>query len=162
MYVKLVVMFVACGISMSACNEEKPEKAQQTDKSVSSTITKTVPSSPQTDNQIKWMYSLSEGLKAAKKSSKPLMVDFYADWCGWCKKLDRETYRDQEVIRLSKDFICVKVNTDENPEASQHYRVSGLPTIVFLDSNGEIIENVVGYRGSSKYIKILSDIIKGL
>lgn len=159
---KLVVMLAAFMISMSACNEENHEKVRKTDNNVSHTITQKETFLQQSDNQIKWMYSLPEGLKAARKSSKLLMVDFYADWCGWCKKLDRETYTDREVIKLSNDFICVKVNTDKNPEASQQYRVSGLPTIVFLNSNGEIIENVVGYRESSDYIKILSDIIKEL
>jgi thiol:disulfide interchange protein DsbD len=49
----------------------------------------------------------------AEEQNKPVMIDFGADQCGACKKLDEETFTDGRVIELSKNFVCIKVNTDK-------------------------------------------------
>lgn len=108
--------------------------------------------------EIKWVYNLYEALISAEESNKPLMVDFYADWCGWCKKLDKDTYTDPEVIRLSAQFICVKVDADKDSASSGKYKVKGLPTIIFMDSAGRIINEISGYRDSRFFIKAMSEI----
>lgn len=112
-------------------------------------------------SEIKWLTNLSEGLKAAQDTKKPLMVDFYADWCGWCKKLDKDVYPNPEVLKLAEKFICVKVDTDANKADADKYQISSLPTIVFLKPDGQVIEKIIGYRDSKDFIKIMSG-IKGL
>ncbi len=94
---------------------------------------------------ITWAGNLNSALKEAKSKSKPVMADFYTDWCGWCKKLDRDTYADPEVVSLSKKFICVKVNGDKYPDLVSKYGVSGYPTIIFLDPAGNKTNAIVGY-----------------
>ncbi len=83
---------------------------------------------------IEWHRSLADGVAAARKASRPLLVDFEAEWCGWCKKLDRETYGNDEVIRfVTNTFVAVKIDVDADPDTMKKFGISGLPTIVFLE-----------------------------
>ncbi len=64
------------------------------------------------------------------------MIDVYTDWCGWCKKLDEDTYSAKSVIKLSEQFVPVKVNAETEGEQmafAQAYGITGFPTILFLD-----------------------------
>ncbi len=103
---------------------------------------------------ITWHRSLSEASAAAKKQSLPLMIDFEADWCGWCKKLDRETYSQAPVIRfVSAAFIAVKVDADKESEAMKKYKVSGLPTILFLEPGGQELGRIEGFREAAVFLE---------
>jgi len=67
-------------------------------------------------------YGFEEGMEKAKREKKVLLVDAYTDWCGWCKVMDRETYKNPEVIaKLNRDFVAVKFN----PELDKRYNVDG-------------------------------------
>ena len=105
---------------------------------------------------IEWQPSFSKGLEIAKKAKKPIMADFYADWCGWCKKLDKTTYQDKNVIELSKKFVCIKVDTDQDQATSSKYGVKGLPTIVFLSPKGDVTNQIVGYRDGAYFATVMS------
>jgi len=107
-----------------------------------------------------WEDDLETALAKAKKSQKPVMVDFYTEWCGWCKKLDSDTYSDNKVDGLAKKFICVKVDGDKNREAASKYQIEGYPTIIFLSYEGKIDERVVGYRDANSFAGIMSSVLK--
>lgn len=108
---------------------------------------------------ISWRYNLSDALKAAKKEQKPIMVDFYTDWCGWCKKLDKDTYGDSRVQKLAGQFICVKVDGDRNADLVGKYNIRGYPTILFLDSNGNIAQRIPGYVGPADFLKTMNAVL---
>lgn len=114
-------------------------------------ISPLIPQEPEIE-EIKWYKSFEEGLKAAKEEKKPLMVDFEADWCIWCKRLDETTYKNSQVIALSKKFIPVKVNCDTDKDTAHKYKVTGLPTIIFMNTEGQEIHRVIGYRGPEDFV----------
>jgi len=121
--------------------------------------------------------SFDDALKAAKKEHKKIIVDIYTDWCGWCKKMDREAYSDTEIKEIIKDdFIYVKLNAEGNRvnnyngksytdgELAEYFQVTGYPTTVFLDSKGKVIEfnynkyrmnNLPGYYETNEFKKVL-------
>jgi tetratricopeptide (TPR) repeat protein len=107
---------------------------------------------------IHWERDFNAALQKAKAQHKPLMVDFWADWCGWCRRLDETTYADRDVVRLSKDFVPVKVNTEggrNDTLVALRYGVSELPTIAFISPSGRSILRLTGFRGPGQFPSIM-------
>ena len=103
-----------------------------------------------------------EALDRARSEKKLLLVDVYTDWCGWCKKLDREVFADGRVGAAAKDLIAVKVNAEKGgEEIARRYRVRGYPTILFLDGEGNVVERVDGYVDADEMVKLVSSLPKG-
>jgi thioredoxin:protein disulfide reductase len=90
-------------------------------------------------------------LSRARSEGRPVMVDFYADWCAACKELDRHTYPAPEVIAASSRFVNLKVDATNGSDAMdalfEHYGIQGLPTVLFFSSQGEVLQapRVLGF-----------------
>jgi len=89
---------------------------------------------------------------AAMEAGKPVMIDFTAEWCTYCKKLERGPMRDERVVEAAQDFVRLKVDgTDQNDETMlemvSRHGVRGFPAIIFLDKNGSEIREarIEGY-----------------
>jgi thiol:disulfide interchange protein len=94
---------------------------------------------------IVWSHQdLASGLEEAKKADKPVMMDVFATWCGPCKLLDQNVFSRPEVGEVSKAFVTVKVDGDENKDVKRTYRVTGYPTVLFLAPDGREIGRSVG------------------
>ena len=82
-------------------------------------------------------------------SGKTTIVDFFADWCGPCRKLS--PIMDEIEQELSGKAKFTKINTDENIELAQKYQISGIPTLlVFKD--GQLVERMVGLMPKNSII----------
>ncbi|HQK95102.1 MAG TPA: thioredoxin family protein [Armatimonadota bacterium] len=102
---------------------------------------------------IQWVSDLDQAVRSAAAEKKPVMVDFYTDWCSWCKKLDSDTYTDTEVQKLAARFVNAKVDAEADRAAAEKYQVDGFPTIVFLSPDGEEIHRIGGYAPPEKFLK---------
>lgn len=95
---------------------------------------------------LKWGTDLNSALQEAKNTDKNVFIDFYADWCPYCKELDEKTFQDTAVQeKLSQSYVAVKINTDDNPELASKYKVYSLPTLVILNSDGQELKRYSGY-----------------
>lgn len=96
--------------------------------------------------EIKWEKSLDAALAQAKQSNKLVMIDFYTDWCGWCKRLDKDTFPHERVVRTAEGLVSVKLNAEkEGADAAKRYNVQGFPTILFVNGQGEVFGRIGGY-----------------
>ncbi|MFQ6007944.1 MAG: thioredoxin family protein [Candidatus Zixiibacteriota bacterium] len=118
------------------------------------------PSEKKADNEeIHWL-SYDVGLEKAKANQKHIFIDFTAKWCGWCKKMDRETFSKPEIIQMINDnFIPVKVDGDSKRELNidgykiternltrYEFGVRGYPSFWFLKPDGSKLGVIRGYR----------------
>ena len=105
--------------------------------------------------ELQWQNDYDKALAAAKAAKKVLMVDLYTDWCGWCKKLDKDVYANADVkAKLTKDFVTLKINPEKSKkgmELARSFGTTGYPHIVFLDAEGKKISEVLGYMPADKF-----------
>jgi thioredoxin-related protein len=117
---------------------------------------------------IPWL-EFEEGLRVAAEREKPVLVDIFAPWCGWCTKLQTDVYTDGRIQHyLREHFAVARLNIDSVDDAVDFrgYRVtsaelamglgaSGTPTTVFLDSAGNYITRLPGFVGADEFLQVL-------
>jgi len=123
-------------------------------------------------DQIEWM-KFEEAVEANEFQKKMLFVDVYTDWCGWCKKMDKETFTDPKVIEyINKNFYAVKLNAEDTErtfnfngktyneaQMAAAMRVRSYPNFVIIDPNLQNITHMPGYREPVPFLRGLSGIL---
>jgi thiol:disulfide interchange protein DsbD len=98
---------------------------------------------------VAWMSSEAEALALAAREGRPVVIDFWAEWCAACKELDRTAWADPRVSEALSGFVTVKIDatndTPENAALFRKYDVVGMPTVLFIDRRGrEVPVRVTG------------------
>jgi thiol:disulfide interchange protein len=105
--------------------------------------------------------SFDEALARARNEKKILLVDVYTDWCGWCKKLDREVFGDARVAEASRGLVAVRINAEkEGEKVAQRYDVQGYPTVLFVDGSGSVVKRIDGYVDADEMLQTLKALPK--
>ncbi|APW66735.1 thiol:disulfide interchange protein [Poseidonibacter parvus] len=103
---------------------------------------------------------------AIAASSKPVMLDFYADWCVACKELEEITFKDPEVIKKLQGFTLLKAdvtaNNDDDKALQTKYGIVGPPGLVFWDTNNKEVKasKIVGYKNPKDFLEIVNKYFK--
>ncbi len=146
----LLMIILAVSLSVMAGDDEK-------------TATDTKP------KEIVWM-SYDKGLAKAKAEDKHVFVNFTTSWCGWCKKMNKTTFKDAEIIRmLGENFVSVKVDGDSRKELDidgykiteqnltrSEFQVRSYPTYYFLTPDGTKLGAARGYQNKEQLARYLT------
>jgi len=112
-------------------------------------------------SSLQWERDLGAALGRASSQDKIVMVDFYTDWCLWCKKLDQSTFADPEVRRALAAVVPVKLNAEKDGRReAEHFNIEDYPTIVFLDARGKEISRVPGFMPARPFLEELRDALR--
>jgi thioredoxin-related protein len=127
----------------------------------------------QNGKDLNWL-SFDQALTKSKIENIPTLIYFYSDNCEWCRRLEDETFKNQEVKELMNgDFAIVKINSNssnvvsdkgeitEKQLSQEFYQVRANPTIWFLSSNEERIAPLPGYAPAEDFISVLHYIRDG-
>ena len=108
--------------------------------------------------QIRW-HGYDKGVALGKEQQKKVLIHFYANWCGFCRKMAKATFENREIISyVNKYFIAVRVNIDKNRALSSRYRVRGVPATWFLRETGEKIDQIPGFVPPERFLPVLKQI----
>lgn len=118
------------------------------------------------ENKINWKPYSEGAMNQAIANHQPVIIDFFADWCIPCKELDKFTFSDERVIKASKDFSMLKAdltkfNSPEVQALKDQFQIKGVPTVVFLDPNGQEIPGtrVVGFINAEDFLEIMNNVL---
>jgi thioredoxin-related protein len=158
----LFVMILAMFLVVSGCSDNKASDSKQKEAQVTTTAQKA------SEKEIVW-HSFDKGLAKAEAENKNMIVDFYTDWCHWCKVMDEKTFQNESVSNILADkYITVRLDAEDgsqtatykgktytNIELTRAFGVRGFPSIAFLDKQAEIITLVPGYVPAETFVHLL-------
>lgn len=129
-------------------------------------------------SKVKWL-TFEEAMEKSIKNPKPIIIDIYTDWCGWCKKMDNTTYKNEVIAKyINEHYYPVKLNGEEkrdivfqgrtftykpNGRRGYHELAAAImngklsyPSTAFLNKEKQLLQNVPGYMDESKFEKVIA------
>ncbi|MDP7028023.1 MAG: thioredoxin family protein [Candidatus Marinimicrobia bacterium] len=118
------------------------------------------------NNGIKWENNLDSAFVMASKSNKIIMIDFMAEWCPPCKKMDKITFSNTNIIKKSNEFIPVRIDVDKQHNIAEEYNGNarkygglGIPNILFLDKEKNRVRQIVGFHNVDQLMGIMDSVL---
>lgn len=121
---------------------------------------------PVSFNRVTSVHDLERVLEGARVQGRPVMIDFYADWCIACKEMDRDTFGDEAVESLLRQFDLIRVdvtaNSDEDKALLARFHLIGPPAVVFFGRDGreKLQQRVIGFMGADNFKLTLQKVIR--
>lgn len=103
---------------------------------------------------------LDESLAKAKAENKLLVLDFSAEWCLPCRRMEKTTLVDRLVVELLKQVVFVRLDTDQHPDIAQQLGVVGLPDIRFVAPDGRMLRQLRGFQEAESFAVAIEQTIR--
>lgn len=105
---------------------------------------------------------LDEAIKQAKRERKPIVLDFSAEWCAPCKRMEKTTFADAKVTELLERCILVRIDVDQHEELTQRLGVIGLPDLRMVTPDGKVFQRLRGYQYPDTFAADLARLIQSV
>jgi thioredoxin-related protein len=108
----------------------------------------------------KWHGTLEAAAAEAKKTNRMILVDMYADWCGWCKRFELEVYPSERFQAVAKNLVLLKLDTEDGKEGTdlaRRWSVTSLPTFVMLTPDLVIAGYLRGYSPPAEFVRRIEE-----
>lgn len=115
---------------------------------------------PQTFAAGPWHKAIAPAQKIAKEKNQLILVDMFAEWCGWCHRFEREVFPAEAFQNATEDMVLLRLNTEDQKEGTQlarKYQVSSLPTFLLLAPDLSIAGVIRGYAPAPQFVQMLKD-----
>ncbi len=122
-------------------------------------LLRTAPSADAAHAELPWLTTEAAAIQQGTSEKKPVLLDFYADWCAACKELDQYVYPHKLFLEEGSRFVLAKIDgTTEPPEVEAlyaKYKIQGLPTVIFIDSDGKVREDltITGFMQPAEFVE---------
>ena len=108
-----------------------------------------------------WLTDYQEALDIAREQQKPILLHFFATWCGPCRSMDRQVLHTADVKQvLGAEVIGVKIDSDKNPAIIKKFGVGSLPSDIVIDPDGNVLYRGSGFKSKNNYISMISSSAK--
>lgn len=108
-----------------------------------------------TGGGIAWAADYQTGLNEAKRMHKPLLLSFHTPGCGWCEKLDAETFTDPKIAELSRRYVCVRLDSDVDEAVCKQYSVTEYPLTLLTRPDSAASSRILGYLPADELAPLL-------
>ncbi len=102
-----------------------------------------------------WLDQPDTAFAEAKRSGKVVLVDLYADWCGWCKVMERDVFSTPEFQAYAERFVLLRVDVEDGgagSEIQRRFQANSLPTLLLLDANRALVGEVEGFLPTARLL----------
>jgi thioredoxin-like negative regulator of GroEL len=101
---------------------------------------------------IKWQTDLNAAHRLSLQTNKPMLFVFGADWCTWCKKLEKSTLTDRELVAyINSHYVPIHIDADRDPRVVEILEAESLPCAVVLSPNADLLGRIKGYKNAAGY-----------
>lgn len=102
-----------------------------------------------------WLTSHDEALRVARQTGKPILIDFFADWCGPCHMMDEQVFKTRIFKPQESRWVLLRIDFEKHKQLSLKYGASSLPALLALNSQGKPALGVLGYSNPGSTLEFL-------
>ncbi|MFO0975869.1 MAG: thioredoxin family protein [Planctomycetaceae bacterium] len=110
-------------------------------------------------DEIHWSTDIEKSLQAASQAGKPVLMEFTASWCVYCKRMEKSTFTDPRVAaQIDQQFVAVRVDADKHKDLVKDLEIEGLPAILIVSPDLQIIHRIKGFQTANALLTELNKV----